>query len=223
MPQLNTLRITFDSALQQRELTMFRGAIAHKAGVENTLFHNHEGDGFRYAYPMIQYKRLRQKPTIVCVGEGVDSMHSLFAQRDWSLNLNGRKMDLRVEQLHLSDHTLQLSDTRFTYRLRDWLALDQKSYADFRALASDPAAQHRLLETKLRGNILSFAKSVGWWLSPEQRIEVSIAAFHPVRVPFKGISMCGFHVIFSCNVSLPPYIGLGKGVSHGNGVLLPVG
>ncbi len=38
-------------------------------------------------------------------------------------------------------------------------------------------------------------------------------------IPFKGIKMLAFDITFKCNVSLPNYIGLGKGVSLGFGML----
>ena len=36
---------------------------------------------------------------------------------------------------------------------------------------------------------------------------------------FKNVNMLGFDVVFSTNVSLPQYVGLGKGVSLGFGMI----
>ena len=36
---------------------------------------------------------------------------------------------------------------------------------------------------------------------------------------FKDVKMTAYDLRFTCNVSLPNYIGLGKGVSHGFGTI----
>lgn len=39
------------------EVPLFRGAVIAAVGQESSvLLHNHEGNNYRYAYPLIQYK-----------------------------------------------------------------------------------------------------------------------------------------------------------------------
>ena len=74
------------------------------------------------------------------------------------------------------------------------------------------------LERLLVGNILSFAKGVGIFFDSE--VEASIVDIEMMgQYKFKNVNMLGFDVVFSTNVSLPQYVGLGKGVSLGFGMI----
>ena len=62
MTKIKTLTIQFNTPLKRRELPLFRGAIIAAISTGNILFHNHnEGSTLRYAYPLIQYKRIGGK------------------------------------------------------------------------------------------------------------------------------------------------------------------
>jgi hypothetical protein len=67
MPRIRYLKIQFSNNLQAWELPAFRGAVIEKTKRQSVLFHNHEGDGYRYAYPLIQYKVNRNKACVVCL------------------------------------------------------------------------------------------------------------------------------------------------------------
>jgi len=128
--QIKVLTVVFDSEIAGHEIPAFRGAMANKVGHQHTLFHNHQGDGYRYAYPLIQYKRIRGKTALVCLGEGVDEIHHFFSHQDWSLRISGRDLDLKVEQLDLNEFTMQVWDQWFAYRLHNWIALNRHSYQE---------------------------------------------------------------------------------------------
>lgn len=61
MPQLQTLILQFTNELTQNDIPKFRGAVIASLKEKNILYHNHIEDNFRYAYPLIQYKRIHQK------------------------------------------------------------------------------------------------------------------------------------------------------------------
>ena len=74
------------------------------------------------------------------------------------------------------------------------------------------------LERILTGNILSFAKGIG--IHFEQQITCSISEILRTDIiEYKNIKMTSFNLLFKSNVSLPDNIGLGKGVSLGNGTI----
>lgn len=76
---INTLIVKFKKQIPQWEIPLFRGAIIEAASDCNCLlFHNHQGDGFRYGYPLIQYKCIRGQASLVCVGEGVEEIGAFF-------------------------------------------------------------------------------------------------------------------------------------------------
>ena len=79
MTKIKTLTIQFNTPLKRRELPLFRGAIIAAISTGNILFHNHnEGSTLRYAYPLIQYKRIGGKAAIVCIEEGVEAIGELL-------------------------------------------------------------------------------------------------------------------------------------------------
>ena len=78
---VDLLTICFKNEILASEIPLFRGAVIHaiqdKADV---LFHNHVGQSFRYAYPLIQYKRIRKKAAIVCLKQGTEIRNGLRRQ-----------------------------------------------------------------------------------------------------------------------------------------------
>lgn len=215
--KLKFLRIAFAPEISAVELPLFRGAVVAAVGRSHVLFHNHQEEGFRYAYPLIQYKRQYHKPVLICLDEGADSIHTLFQQRVHQLRLGQRHIALDIEAINLREITLQVWDRAFRYRIHHWLALHGPVYLDYRKKTND-AERTQLLESILRGNILSMAKGLNWFI--ERRVEVRIQRVLGTRVvDFKDTQMSAFDVEFECNVLLPSGIGLGKGAALGYGIL----
>lgn len=216
--QIRFLRVVFSERLEPWEVPAFRGAIIAKTGQDNLLFHNHVNDNeFRYGYPLIQYKRIQGKAALVCLGAGVDEIHKFFSQPNWALRLSGRVLDVKIEDLRLQQYNLQVWDKVFYYRIQHWVALDQDSYRDYKALDSE-MERLGLLESKLRGNVLSMAKGLGWHVA--KPISCHLLGSPIVgNATVKGVKMMTFSGTFKTNVFLPPYIGLGKSASLGFGVI----
>jgi len=198
---------------------LFRGAIIKSVGTSNSLlFHNHQGDEFRYAYPLIQYKRVNQKAAIVCVSDGTEEIGKLFSGMDYTISIGDREMHLEIESLKPSKYLVQVWQDMFVYRIRKWLPLNQENYEKYMALEG-LAEKYAMLERMLTGNILSFAKGVG--IHFEKQVECKITAIdEPHIVMYKDVKMMAFDAEFKSNVSIPDYIGLGKGVSLGFGTVV---
>jgi len=222
MHRLKYLKVVFNDKLRSHEIPAFRGAVAEKVGKEHLLFHQHTGKGYRYAYPLIQYKSLGGQPALICLGEGVEEVHHFFTQRDWSIRIGDRRLDMPVETLNMNQFTLQVWNQTFTYRIKNWIALNQENYIRYQDI---PHLGERInfLEQKLIGNILSFAKGIGWWIDQDKQIKVRLLDLpEPRPVKYKQVYLQGFSLSFHANVFLPNYIGLGKGVSRGYGVVKQV-
>jgi len=218
MQKLKVLRVEFDTEITTDEVPAFRGAVICKVGAENTLFHNHVGDTFRYRYPLIQYKRLSKRPAIVCVGEGVEDIHKFFGQTDWTLRIGSKEVEMKIARLDMNQFNIQVWDKTFAYSLLRWAALDEQSYQDYKEM-TDEADRIRFLETKLVGNILSFAKGIGWNVT--QRIVCNIREVKETyQQRMKDIRIQCFDILFESNVFLPNHIGLGKHVSIGFGTVM---
>jgi len=216
--KIRILNISFDTEIRSWEIPAFRGAVIAKVGQENLLFHNHVNNTeFRYKYPLIQYKQIHNKPVIVCVDFGVDEIHKFFEKRDWSLDISGRTLDMKIGRLDMNQFTMQVWDRHFAYHIRDWLALNQENYRKYTQLTTD-TERMSYLESLLKANILSFAKGIDWTI--EKPIELTITKLYEPRMKkLKQQKVLTFDLDFSTNVFIPNHIGLGKSVSLGFGVV----
>ena len=216
MTTLRCLRIRFENSIGPSELAAFRGAVSAKAGLEHTLFHNHETDGrLRYRYPLIQYQRLGENPALVCLNEGVEAAQYFLTQPDWELNLNGHLLRLQVGQIQLREHRLQVSEHPYTYHLHQWLALNQANYRVYMQ-QTGLTARLQLLERILTGNLLSMATGLGWHVDAPLKVELlDLQPPRPLHV--YGHGTLAFDATFRVNILLPAGLGLGKHASLGHG------
>lgn len=219
MERLKTLVIQFSNPIIREEIPLFRGSVIGAMEHSDILFHNHEDNNrLRYAYPLVQYKRIRQKAAIVCLGEGTEAIGQFFSACNFDLALGDRQIRLEVESVEARQALVQIWDDLFTYRIRRWLPLNQENYVKF-VEEESLASRCALLERMLTGNILSFAKGVG--IRFEQQVTAKITQLEEPRSQyFKGVKLMAFDAEFKTNVSLPDYIGLGKGVSLGMGTVV---
>jgi len=218
MKKIRVLTVTFDTEIKEFEIPAFRGAVAEKVGRDNVLFHNHLADSkLLYKYPLIQYKTIGRKPAIQCIDFAVDEIHKFFNKSDWSLKISDRWLDMKIHRLDLNQFTMQVWDKTFTYEIRNWIALNQENFKKYQ-LIENLSDKIIFLEKILIGNILSFAKGIEWNI--EKPVILKIRELRDPRpVKHKSQTVMGFNLNFSTNVFLPSFLGLGKGVSLGFGVV----
>lgn len=218
MKKIRLLRVDFENELRPYEISSFRGAVIEKAGRDNILFHNHIGkESYLYGYPVIQYKTINHKASLICIDYGIDEVHHLFQQKNLNVRIGDNDVELKVAGLKMDNVNLNVWDKIFDYRINKWLALSGENYLIFKEI-KDERLEIEFLEKILIGNILAFAKGVKW--NVEKAITLKIKSINEKKpVPFKGLPHIGFNLEFKTNVFLPDYIGLGKGVSRGFGTI----
>ena len=217
MKKIKYLQIVFKDDITESELPKFRGAVIDAATRENVLFHNHVDDNFRYAYPLIQYKRIGRSPAIVCLEQGTEAIHAFFSRPNASLQLGDRVVACQIDRLYLNEVTMQTWDKSFEYHIERWLAIKDENYRNYLALTTE-AERKVMLEKLLIGNILSLAKGIGWTVTAPIEVKIQhVEREH--KILYKGTRLTAFDVTFRCNVSLPNFIGLGKSSAMGFGVV----
>ncbi|WNJ18621.1 CRISPR-associated endonuclease Cas6 [Pontibacter sp. G13] len=215
---LKVLKVVFDTEIAPWEVPAFRGAVANKAGHEHVLFHNHDGEKYRYSYPLIQYKRLGRKPALVCLGDGVEEVHRFFEQRDWGIEISGRRLEMVIDRMEVTTSHLEVLDKQAPFKIKDWIALSQKNWGEYNSLERE-VDRIIYLEKKLTANILSFAKGIGWHVDNEIQTQItSPVKIHSVN--HKRVAFQGHDLEFKVNIQLPSGIGLGKAASSGCGLIL---
>ena len=218
MKKIKLLTVTFDTEIKDFEIPAFRGAVINKVGRDSILFHNHIDDNkLLYKYPLIQYKTIGRKPAIQCIDVGVDEIHKFFEKSNWDLMISDRLLEMKIHHLDLNQFTMQVWDKLFLYSISNWIALNKQNYETYLTLES-LAEKTILLEKILTANILAFAKGIEWTV--DKPIIVKIIELNETNgVKLKGQSVLGFNVTFRCNVFIPKFIGLGKSVSLGYGMV----
>lgn len=216
---IKVLTLQFDTPIAEREVVLFRGAVLRCIGRDiDILYHNHtEGDGFRYSYPLIQYKRLKGKAAIVCVQYGVDSIGQFLMAQTPEMTLGDRIVTLEMQRIRPQEILMQTWQATFVYRLEHWLPLNAENYRRYQDTQS-LTERIALLENILRGNLLSMCKGLGIYLT--EQLSVSITRLSdPHIVHVKGIRALSFDAEFCTNLSIPDGVGVGKNASIGYGTI----
>lgn len=213
----NILTIKFNNEIKPYEVNLFRGAIINSLDEKLLLFHDHDGEKLRYGYPLIQYKRVGGRAAIICLNQGTEEIGELFNSGNFNLHLGNRQMEAQISDIMPSRYNIQIWDKMFKYRIRRWIPFNSENYKKYQALEG-LADRMAFLEKILTGNILSFAKGLGIWF--EGKVECKITQLSDSYiVEAKGIKMASFNAEFISNVSIPSYVGLGKHVSIGFGIV----
>jgi len=218
MVKISTLNLLFNTPIRPSELPLFRGAVIKALPHDSLLFHNHLGDGLRYGYPLIQYKVIKGKAAIVCIGKGTESVWDFFAGNNFDLILGTRKVVATVDSINDASTEITVSDDICCkYSIHSWLPFNQENYHQFKTTES-LTKKIDMLNQILTGNILTMLKGVGIML--KERITVDIMSISdPKYVEYKDIRLLSLDAIFQSNVIIPEYIGLGKHTSLGFGTV----
>ena len=133
MHQIKTLIVKFSPELAKHEVPLFRGAVIEATG-GSQLFHNHDGENYRYAYPLIQYKRIHKNPAIFCIGLGVESIGELFSNGNFQFQIGERTVDMEIVSIKAYKTNVQLWQNEFKYYLENWLPLNSENYKKYAQL-----------------------------------------------------------------------------------------
>ena len=212
------LILRFNNQIYQNEVSLLRGAINEELKEKNdVLFHNHEGESFRYAYPLIQYKRINRNAVLVCINEGTETVGLLLNKGTFECRLGERIVEMEIDSVKANQFLIQTWESSFVYYLRKWLPLNQDNYIEYQKLEGI-AEKCQFLERILVGNILSMGKGLGIRFETEIICKITDIA-NTTLLQYKNVKMMAFDVEFKTNLSLPDYIGLGKGASTGFGMV----
>ena len=226
--QIPLTTITFpEIALRVRDAHKLRGYFGGLFREHSPLLHNHFGESsdgtgpkYRYAYPLVQYKVLRQVPTLVGLGEGAGLLVELFLKMK-ELKINEAVYPVLSKHIEHQQATVGLSDDLHTYRYESlWLGLNQKNHKLYQE--ADPARKNQILKNTAIANILTFVEAFGLNLdrnAPEQRVLLKLDPSEPAITKFKNVELLGFRGSFTTNALLPDDIGLGKQAARGFGTI----
>lgn len=219
--RVQTFIIRYSNAIGFHQLGQLRSAVLKAMKYNaNILFHNHiDENELRYAYPLIQYKRIGGKAAIVCMNEGVNVIGEFLSHGSMEVEIGRETTTLKLENAIPKITTIQAwEDNTFRYNIRRWLPLNSENYAKYCNIESY-VERVAFIEKLLVANILSFFKGAG--VNLEHKIECSIINLsEPRLLRFKRTKLMSFDALFCTNVTLPDYIGIGRHVSIGFGTVV---
>lgn len=220
---METIRVviaTFKNKISQEEVPFFRGSIIRLSD-NVSFFHNHQEDGFRYAYPLVQYKRIDGHAAILGINEGGEAIEQLFKDRvRYACQLGNRQVEMELIGIRSERVAVHCMEHDSTYIIKGWLPLNSVNYRAY-VTADGLSEQIAMLERILIGNILSLAKGIGLFFESPVRCRI-LQLENEKSFGYKNVELLSFSVKFRTNVSLPAYVGLGKSVSINNGVVTPI-
>ena len=219
MKYIRTLTIITDAEIHQNEIPLFRGAVIHSLGDHpNVYFHNHlDDDKFRYAYPLIQYKRLGGKAAIVCVEDGVDIIGQFLTEVDGTLTIGDRQITCNTGKIQPARILVQTWEEMFSYHISRWLPLNSQNYQRYKDIEG-VVEKVSFLENILKANLLSMLKGLDIHLEKELILKITEIS-NSYLIYNKGVKMMAFNADFKCNLSIPNNIGIGKNASIGCGIV----
>lgn len=213
--------ITFNADISAREMSGFRGAIM-KMFPDELLYHNHQSGGFRYRYPLIQYKRLGGRPALVGIDNGAESLEKHWTTGErFTININGVSKELTVASKSTCYFSPAIAEDGkpFQYMIRNWIPLNQDNYHRFKE-TDDLQEQIGMLNVLLVANILSSLKGMGHWVEIEIKANIS-EIIRTKKTRYKGNELICFDVRINSSISLPDHCGIGKASSKGYGTIIP--
>lgn len=205
--------------LHPNEIHKFRGYIG-TVFKDHDLVHNHDFDTGKsiYRYPLIQFKLIKGHPAIVAFSEpAIRIFTEIFLKLD-HVDIGGKTIPIHEKDFNLEEVEFGYSDSIVSYRfITPWIALNQTNFKKY-VESADKTSQRQMLNRAFIGNILSMAKGLGTWLTPEQKISADLNV-RRTTVQLKGKSFIGFTGTAKTSFNIPDYAALGKSISRGYGAL----
>lgn len=174
-------------------------------------FHHHGPNS--YKYPLIQYKLIGKEIYILGLGEYSKILFKKIPEMN-QIVLPGKKIKLKNILIEKNNFKFEYKKAKYEF-LQPWIALNEENYKLFYTLKKNE--QKEKLEKILVGNILSALKGLSIYSS--EKIEVKIDEYSTKQVRANKNTFIGFKTVFSTNIKLPKYLGLGKSVSKGFGAI----
>lgn len=162
-------------------------------------------------YSVIQYKTYSNKLEIVAIGESqkISALWLTMVCSKQNFTINGKQITLEIPVKNTFYWYPAITQKQYLFKIQNWKPFNAKTIGnknDFDKIIWGNI--HRML-TDL--NIQFSKKTIIHILENKQR---------PKTVKAFGIKWISFDIIFSTNINLPQYIGIGHIVSLGSGKII---
>jgi ribosomal protein L6P/L9E len=209
-PKINLCYAYLDLDDKRISSTELRGYLGYLF-VNDPEFHHHSPSS--YHYPLVQYKMANSKLVVMGIGRYSDVVFERMSQIE---NIVVPNCKVRVNNIELETVSHEVSHEQTSYEFTSpWLALNSTNYENF--LSSDKNQRKELLQRILVANILSMLKGLD--ILYKEKIVANIEKYKTKITIAHENKFAGIWCKWNANISLPNYIGIGKSVSKGFGVI----
>ncbi len=174
-------------------------------------FHHHSP--LSYHYPLVQYKITESTLAVVGLGKYSSIVFERLSQIEY-LVVPNEKIKVNNVELETVSYEITQMQTRYEF-ITPWIALNSKNYENY--LAFDGKQRKELLTRILIANILSMLKGLD--IIYKEKITANIEKYKTKTTTAHENKFAGIWCKWNANILLPDYVGLGKSVSKGFGVV----
>lgn len=179
------------------------------------LFEYFNDNNTSFYYPLVQYKVLGKTPILLAYNEAAEWLDELL-KKEKEIFFEGKLYPISEKNIQQAKLSVNPTGEMIRYEFKSpWLALNQKNFSAYKNMTEPD--RKLLLNTNLQNHILSCLKGLNYYAT--EKI-IANATLIEQRVELNGKKMLGFVGEFETNARLPLYIGLGKLVNQGFGVVL---
>lgn len=212
------LSIHFDTPIMPYDIRKFRAAVIEKSKRQSDLFHNHKPNGKSiYRYPLIQYKVIDKRPLILCLNEATNDIHYFLENRDFKLPIGKKQVDFAIEDIHLKFFPFQTWENEYRYNILNYLPFNSEYYKEFQEIEYE-LDRVKFIQGRLFNHIFGTVKQLELPMPVDLRVNIEKIKGSKY-IEHKGVFHQAYHINFRANLSLPNYIGIGKGSSVGFGIV----
>jgi hypothetical protein len=180
------------------------------------VLHNHNGAGFDYRSPRVRYLVIDRVPHLISFDDGLEIVERIYREQA-NLRCGQKVYQVTGTELHDIHDDAGICGDLYHYQSHTpWLALNEENYDRYMQV-SEMLERRAMLERIMAGNMLALAKNVE--LDVQEKIMVKLLRFDEVRVKVGQTPMLAFHAEFVTNFRIPAFVGVGKMVSKGFGLM----
>ena len=205
-----------NNPMNRFDIPKFRGYIANRYP-KYYLIHNHLENGkLRYGYPLIQFKTIRKIPTIIGIGESIDILKDVFLDVE-EIDIDGKRESVWEKSIKVRQEEFGQSKEFFNYKfVSPWMALKEENYETYKVM--NAVEKQLFLRHLLRENFKTVSKGFQYRIPDIDSVKVE-GYFKPRTMNFKNVKMLCFKGEFTVNFLIPDYLGIGKQVARGYGMV----
>ncbi len=182
---------------------------------EYLRLHPDKADGFIHRYPVVQCRQIKNTLMVMGINEGAEFLKH-WSDEGNEIGTAENTCTIREKSPALQEEEFGVSRTPQSYEfITPWLPFSQENNRKF-YLLKGKEERDAFIRTMLVGNIFTLSKSLGYIVPGPVTADINM---HFQKERIDGASVITLSGKFSLPFVIPDYLGIGRFVSAGYGVV----